>query len=206
MEKLITLFAIVAVMAVNAHAAVTIDFTEVDLGNNQVVNLTDQFAAYGVTFEDVYRYVDLRDPWEEVDPFGYFPPTAGGNKYGFGIANGVLEDQLIQVTMGTVYFTNPTPYVTIDWWDIYTGQIHIIAYDSGGSVIDAFDGPTTSYDDSGTETLSGSSLISYLTFNNSGGLVQIANMEFSPIPAPGAILLGGIGVALVGWLRRRRTL
>jgi hypothetical protein len=80
------------------------------------------------------------------------------------------------------------------------------AYDSGGGLVGSAFTSGLLIDQVETLSLSDPGIAYILAFGNNYETVGVDNLQWEPIPAPGAILLGSLGVGLVGWLRRRRTL
>jgi hypothetical protein len=117
------------------------------------------------------------------------------------------------------------PFKVIDVTFEYGGnkeKITVEALDISDNVLDSLvDAPTGNGDPIGPVTLYGNPTspgdptmhIYKLAWKDPGGpngllfdLASLNNVTLTIIPAPGAILLGSIGVGLVGWLRRKRTL
>jgi len=116
----------------------------------------------------------------------------------------------------------PAIFVSVDFigndvsGDGDTGELY--AYDAGDVLVasafsnslDKNEWQTVSV--SGTwDGVSGTTISYILAFGHQSSSVSwdtigIDNLQWEPIPAPGAILLGSLGVGLVGWLRRRQAL
>lgn len=191
MKKLLMIFTIIFSIAGTAGAGPTITFDEFPLGTM----IDTEYAPQGVLF--LVGDVTPRLPQISMD--GAMPtqpvlrPTGEPDYYMF------QGDFWME-------FTIPALEIQFDsgYWD-----------DVGVGIIDVYDpamNPLANLTNIGIGvqaiSISGLGPIGYVYFNSigDGAGADIDNLSFTPIPAPSAIILGGFGVGLVGWLRRRRTL
>lgn len=167
-------------------ATTTIDFTEISFPGS-TLNASNEYAADGVLFSNAYYYVDSRDPFD-----------------GRGIANGDLEDVTAPTQIGRIDFVGGTTNVfSFDWWTLF-GALDVKAYDAGDNLLDSLLGVTGS----GSNTLTGPA-ISYVTWNDGGGFVQLSTISYDleaiPLPATLPLLAGAIGLCGLAAARRRRA-
>ena len=198
MRKLI-LMSIIAALAVPAMAAPTlIDF--------EALAHTGAYVSHAPISEDGF--------------------TLTGNLYITGSnANSFQADMykgsataFSNTTNGSVYLVKDDSgsfdLISIDlarFSDSHTGsvQVNIIGYDNAGTQMTNQIFTLPSYGDESlhTYTLNSSFLGIYkASWAQTLYYHQFDNIVLNVIPAPGAILLGSIGVSLVGWLKRRRSL
>ena len=177
-------------------------------------------AAFTLTFDEL--------PTQPVDGLSYmgitFGFTVGGvsstdaiyNDIGPGTLTYLQDPSMEGTTAGilTLDFSTPTDQlefgVALNSYYAATPAYAVRLYDSSYQLIGVYSGNTSPLVlwSEGQFTYSGTLVRrAVIGFNEqAAGRFALDNLTINPIPAPGAVLLGSIGLGLVNWLRRRRTL
>jgi hypothetical protein len=177
-------------------------------------------AAFTLTFDEL--------PTQPVNGLSYngvtFGFKVGGvastdavyNAIGPGTLTYVQDPTLEGTTAGilTLDFAMPTDMlkfgVALNSYYAATPGYVVRLYDPSYALIGAFNGNTSPLVlwSEGQFTYGGTMISrAVIGFNEKvANRFAVDNLTINPIPAPGAILLGGIGLGLVNWLRCRRTL
>ncbi len=220
MKRLITIFLIFAICPTVANAVVTLDFeglpyTSVTTAGDKTPAagsvLTDDFMSDGVLFGKAGTSAGVAVVRNSYAPSSGLQSVAGLD------ASGIIPGSGSGAALGDIYFSFVGPGTLTPG---YTDYVSFTIGDAGGD-IDVFQ--IRSYDYAGTliDTQDFSEAARFSVAISVSGIHRVevdftGNYGYSlddlsfnspiAIPAPGAILLGGIGVAVVGWLRRRKTL
>ncbi len=177
-------------------------------------------AAFTLTFDEL--------PTQPVDGLSYMGVTfgfkVGGSPSTDAVYNGIgpgtltyLQDPTLEGTTAgilTLDFATPTDQlqfgVALNSYYAATTAYVVKLYDPSYALIGVYSGNTSPLVlwSEGQFTYSGTPVRrAAIGFNEqASSRFALDNLTINPVPAPGAVLLGSIGLGLVNWLRRRRTL
>jgi hypothetical protein len=195
--KTILFLAALALISINqAKALTTVDFEGVPTTYYRWYENENLNGYYtGLKFEPDATILDkvIGDGYDYFD----YPPHSG---------NAVLvSDSMPYIRVDFVDST--ANYVEMWYTTTTTSTFYLEAYDSSDNLLAS----STGQYNKGTNSFISVSAdnIAYVKLHDSGNYFTIDDFGYETgavIPAPGAILLSGIGIGIVGWLRRRGTL